>query len=537
MNVLKKIFEFEPSAKEDGFRLSLEDNADYDVRDEKKITKTYVTGDYDKDFAYIRKRFQVPLNNDVVMRELVLENGVRAFIVFYDGMSHSQYMNDNVITPLLKLPHIEGGDFTEELYKEFTTHNQASMKKDMDDIIDEVNFGACGLFVEGVATGFVFDVRFWEHRGISKPENEQSIYGPQEAFAEMLRTNTALVRKILKTEKLVAQGVKVGTVSKTRGVLLYLDGVANDKLVSEAKRRIDAIGKEYIISIEQVQMLVEDRRFMITPQTYATERPDRTARALSEGRCVLLLNGSPRALIMPSNAFELTHTASDEYLHVPFALMSRIIRIFGMFVSLLLPALYLAITLYHQEVLPTYLLYSISASRENVPFPSLLELLLMNVSFELIREAGIRMPSPIGSTLGIVGGLILGQAAVSAKIVSPIMIIIIAITGIGSFATSDYTLGWTYRILRIAFIIFAATLGLYGIAIGIVAYGIYLGSAKSFGISFLSPPLRAKGKSMSMAILLNGIAKRERRPGFLQTKESDSEPEISRKWSTFNKRE
>lgn len=537
MGFLKDVFLFTPSKKTERFDLSGDNSVEYDVRKEEKVTQTYVTGDYDKDFAYIRKSFSVPLNNDVVMRELSLINGVRAFLVMYDGMCDNQYINDNIITPLLKLPHIIDTDFSENLYKEFTTHSQVSEKKNMADVIEDVNFGSCGLFVEGVSCAFSFDVRSWEHRGIDKPENEQSIYGPQEAFSEMLRTNTALVRKILKTEKLIAHGIKVGTVSKTRGVLLYLDGVANDKLVAEAKRRIDSIGKEYIISIEQVQMLVEDRRFMITPQTYATERPDRTARALTEGRCVLILNGSPRALIMPSNAFELTHTASDEYLHVPFALMSRLIRLFGMFVSVLLPALYLAITLYHQEILPTYLLYSISASRENVPFPSLLELLLMDFSFELIREAGIRMPSPIGSTLGIVGGLILGQAAVSAKIVSPIMIIIIAITGIGSFATSDYTLGWTYRILRLAFIVLAASLGLFGVAIGIVIYAIYIGSAKSFGIPFLSPSLRAGTKSMSMAVFLNGIAKRENRPEYLKPKEINSEPEISRKWATFNKRD
>ncbi len=537
MSLLKRLFVFSPSKEQESFDLYRDDEAVFDKRKEKKITRAYVTGEYEKDFAYIRQRFNVPINNDVVMREMVLKDGTRAFVVFYDGMSHSQYMNDNVITPLLRFPYADGGELGEDLYKEFTTHNQATPKKDMDEIIDEVNFGSCGLFVEGVGIAFVFDVRFWEHRGITKPENEQSIYGPQEAFAEMLRTNTALIRKILKTEKLVAQGVTVGTMSKTRGVLLYLDGVANRKLVGEAKRRIDAIGKEYIISIEQVQMLVEDRQLMITPQTYATERPDRAARALTEGRCVLLINGSPRALIMPSNAFELTHTASDEYLHVPFALMSRAIRYIGMFVSLLLPALYLAITLYHQEVLPTYLLYSISASRENVPFPSLLELLLMDISFELIREAGIRMPSPIGSTLGIVGGLILGQAAVSAKIVSPIMIIIIAITGIGSFATSDYTLGWTYRILRLVFILLAAGLGLYGVAAGIVLYAVYLGSAKSFGIPFLSPPLRGRENAMSMAFLINPIAKREKRPGFLKTENPQAEPKISRKWSIFNKRE
>ncbi|MGN1116933.1 MAG: spore germination protein, partial [Candidatus Ornithomonoglobus sp.] len=418
-----------------------------------------------------------------------------------------------------------------------TTHSQAETMQDFDEIADEVNFGSCALFVDKVDTAFVFDVKGWEHRDISKPENEQSIYGPQEAFAEMIRTNTSLIRKILKTEKLIALGVKVGNVSKTRGVLLYIDDIANKKLVHEAERRINGISIDYIMSIEQVQMFIEDKTMLITPQTLATERPDRAARALTEGRCVLILNGSPRALIMPSNAFELTHAASDEYLNVPFVNMSRLIRIFGMFLSLLLPALYLAITLYHQEIIPTYLLYSISASRENVPFPSLVELLLMDVSFELIREAGIRMPSPIGSTLGIVGGLILGQAAVSAKIVSPIMIIVIAITGIGSFATADYNLGWTYRVLRLAFIFLAASLGFFGIAIGIVLYGLYLGKITSFGAPFLSPSLKLRNKSMISAVMANKIMSKEKRPGFLKTKNNSSEPKISQRWSLKNKDE
>ena len=295
------------------------------------------------------------------------------------------------------------------------------------------------------------------------------------------------------------------------------------------------ISTEYIISIEQIQMLIEDRKMLLTPQILATERPDRAARALSEGRCVLIMNGSPRALIMPSNAFELTHTAADEYLNVPFSLMSRLIRIIGMFLSLLLPALYLAITLYNNEIIPTYLLYSISAARENVPFPSVVELLLMNISFELIREAGIRMRSPIGSSLGIVGGLILGQAAVSAKIVSPLMIIVIAITGIGSFATADYTLGWTYRVLRLIFIGLAAVLGLYGIAIGIVLYSLYLGSVTTFGMPFLAPDMSFNDNNMSSTIKTAKIWSMERRPHFLKTKNDKNEDNISRRWLSKNK--
>ncbi|MEE1350736.1 MAG: spore germination protein [Clostridia bacterium] len=535
MNILKRIFMFKPTDKSEKFQLSLDDETEFDIRNEENIKTEYVSDSIEKNSSYIKKRFSASVNDDVIIREIVLKNGREAFVIFYDGMTDGKTIDDNIIKSVIELPYFQDFEFGDELYRYFTTHSQAKAESDMDKIVDNINFGSCALFVDGVSNAFVFDVKDWEHRGIEKPENEQSIYGPQEAFGEMLRTNTSLIRKILKTEKLIAYGVKIGTVSKTSGVLLYIEDIANEKLVGEVKRRLSGIAKEYIVSIEQVQMLVEDRRFMLTPQTFATERPDRAAIALTEGRCVLILNGSPRVLVMPSNAFEITHTVSDEYLHAPFALMSRIIRLFGMFVSVLLPALYLAITLYHQEIIPTYLLYSISASRENVPFPSVVELLLMDISFELIREAGIRMPSPIGSTLGIVGGLILGQAAVSAKIVSPIMIIIIAITGIGSFSTADYSLGWTYRIIRLAFIALAAGFGFYGIALGIVMYSLYIGSAQSFGIPFLSPPLRVKKNAMSMAVFVNSMASREKRPGYLKTKNPDSEPNISRKWSVKNR--
>ena len=535
MNILKRIFMFKPTEKSEIFLLSLDDETEFDIRNEENIKTEYVSDSIEKNSSYIKKRFSASVNDDVIIREIVLKNGREAFVIFYDGMTDGKTIDDNIIKSVIELPYFQDFEFGDELYRYFTTHSQAKAESDMDKIVDNIIFGSCALFVDGVSNAFVFDVKDWEHRGIEKPENEQSIYGPQEAFGEMLRTNTSLIRKRLKTEELIAYGVKIGTVSKTSGVLLYIEDIANEKLVGEVKRRLSGIAKEYIVSIEQVQMLVEDRRFMLTPQTFATERPDRAAIALTEGRCVLILNGSPRALVMPSNAFEITHTVSDEYLHAPFALMSRIIRLFGMFVSVLLPALYLAITLYHQEIIPTYLLYSISASRENVPFPSVVELLLMDISFELIREAGIRMPSPIGSTLGIVGGLILGQAAVSAKIVSPIMIIIIAITGIGSFSTADYSLGWTYRIIRLAFIALAAGFGFYGIALGIVMYSLYIGSAQSFGIPFLSPPLRVKKNAMSMAVFVNSMASREKRPGYLKTKNPDSEPNISRKWSVKNR--
>lgn len=535
MNILKKLLQFKEPVVSDNFTLDEKrDVIKYDVRAEAQPKpKEYVSGDIDFDKEYMKKRFSIPDNNDVVLRELTLNGERKAFAVFIDGMVNTDAVNLAIIAPLLSLPQITDEDIDtkkDAVMKKIIFHDQALYAKDFDTIVEEINFGACGVFIDGINYGFSFDVRQWGTRSVGKPDNEQSIYGPQEAFVEMLRNNSALVRKILKTENLICEGVKIGKISKTRGVLMYISDLADDKLVNEVRRRIDGICVDYVFAIDEVSLMLEENTVMITNQILSTERPDRTARALSEGRVALLLNGSPRALIFPTNAFEFLHTAADAYMRTPYANITRAVRLTAMFLSLLLPSLYLAITLYHQEMIPTYLLYSISAARENVPFPSLVEMLIMDLSFEIIREAGIRMPKSIGSTLGIVGGLILGQAAVSAKIVSPIMIIIIAVTGIGSFAITDYSLGWSYRILRLIFILLASLWGFYGIAIGIFLYSVFIGSRKSFGVPFLSPLPSDKKTGIKSSIFVRPMWKREYRPAFLAAKRQRQEPKISRKW-------
>ena len=539
-NSIISIFRFsEPTLSENFTLKSTEPETAYDIRNEKEPEKdSYVSDNIEENLSYIKKRFSYPLNNDIVIRELKLKNERKAFLIFIDGMVNTDNVDGYIIETLLKLPYFTDNEiykYEDEINERFVAHSQATASESMNVTAEEINFGSCALFVDGFKKAFLLDVREWGHRSIDKPENEQSVYGPQEAFAEMLRNNTALVRKIIKTEKLIAEGVKIGKVSQTRGVLLYINDIANKNLVDEVRKRINSISMDYVISIEEIELMLEEKTFTATTQIFATERPDRAARALTEGRTVLILNGSPRALVMPSNIFEMTHAVSDEYLRAPYANMARLVRLTAMFLSILFPALYLAVTLFHQEIIPTYLLYSISASRENVPFPSLIELLLMDISFELIREAGIRMPGPIGSTLGIVGGLILGQAAVSAKIVSPIMIIVIAITGIGSFATADYSLSWTHRILRIGFILLAALMGFYGIALGIFVYSIYLGAQKTFGIPLLSPLPRKGSRNMSNSLFVNPIWRKEKRPDFLHTKNDSEEPKISRKWDIKTK--
>ena len=540
-NIIKKLFTFEVPARAQEFIINDKNNTiAYDVRQEEENKKEdLVSKDYDYNLKFIENTFSYPQNNDVVIRKINLKGNIRAFLVFYDGMVNMNMVDISIVETLQKIPFIIDEEIppnADYIMEKLVAHGQATATEKFDDIIDEVNFGSCGVFIEGVDKGFAIDVRFWVNRGIQKPENEKSVYGPQEAFGEMLRSNSALVRKIIKNEKLICKGMTVGNISKTRGVLMYIYDIANQELVQEVERRINGISIDYIVAIEEVSLLLEEKSFMMTNQILATERPDRVARALSEGRVVFILNGSPKALIFPTNAFELMHTAADAYLRFPYVNATRFIRMLAMLISLLLPSLYLAITLFHQEMIPTFLVFAISAARENVPFPSIIELLIMDLSFEMIREAGIRMPGAIGSTLGIVGGLILGQAAVSAKIVSPIMIIIIALTGIGSFAITDYSLGWTYRILRILFVVLAASCGFYGIAIGIFLYAVNLGAKTSFGVPFLAPLAKGKNGSLGNSIFMSPIWKREKRPDFLSVQNDNKEPKISRKWKINKKR-
>ena len=532
LELIKKIFIYTPPKEKDIFMLEdIKENIIYDVRKKQpNKEKISVNSSLEANIDVINKRFSVPLNNDVVVRRITLPGEISAALVFYDGMVDSALINDGIIKPLLKLSLFSGEDADDGdiVFEKLLVHCQTKRSTHIDSVIDDINFGNCGIFIDGISEAFSADVKNWPHRTVQKPDNEQSIYGPQEAFAEMLRGNSAQIRKFLKTEKLICEKMQAGNLTKTPGVIMYISDVANESLINEVKRRINSIAADYIFSVEELAMMIEDSPLMITGHILATERPDRVARALSEGRVAIILNGSSRALILPTNAYEMTHAAADAYLRTDFANMSRLIRLVSIFISVLLPGLFIAITMFHEEMLPTYLLYAISASRQNVPFPSIIELLLMELAFEMIREAGVRMPGPLGSILGIVGGLILGQAAVSAKIVSPIMIIIVAITGIGSFATADYSLGWSFRILKIIFILLGGSFGFFGIAMGIFIYSILVASSTSFGIPFLSP--LPGNKLYKNAVFVPPVWETEKRPEYLKAKKKYREDKISKKW-------
>lgn len=263
------------------------------------------------------------------------------------------------------------------------------------------------LFVDTLPIAFNLDIKGFKQRSISEPKNEIVIRGSQEAFTEVIRTNTSLLRRMINNENLIIESISVGKLSKTKCAVCYMKDIANNELVSEVKYRLNNLSIDYLLSSGQLEQLIEDNGKCSLPQMMATERPDKASIHLLECRVVVLVNGSPYALIMPGVFFDFLSSPEDVNLKYQYGNLLKFVRTLAFFIALLLPGLYLAITSFHQELIPTELLFAIVASREAVPFPILFEILVMEVSFELIREAGLRVPSPIGPTIGIIGALIL----------------------------------------------------------------------------------------------------------------------------------
>jgi len=503
-----------------------------------------VSTDIEVNLEYMKKVYSVPINGDVVIREFeinVNNKAVEAFIIFFDGLTSRDVINYAILNPLMLLSsynikaseqdYSNGNvDVAEFVRRHLLPQNQLKITKKMSDVINEINFGGCGIFVDGIDVAFAADVKGWEHRGIDRPNTELVLRGPQEGFNEILRSNTALIRKILKDEDLIVEDVTIGKRSRTPCSILYIKDITSDALVNEVRRRLKGINIDYIWDSGILEQLIEDSTILPAPQIMATERPDRVASALVEGKVAVILHGSPFALIMPVNNFDLMKAAEDPYIRFPYSNFLRFARILGIILTLLLPGFYVAVTNYHHEMIPTDLLFALAASREKVPFPSVVEIIIMEVSFELIREAGIRIPGPVGSTLGIIGALILGQAAVAANIVSPILIIVVAVTGIGSFAVPNFSLGYAFRILRFAYIILGAIAGFLGITTGIFIHGLWLVRTTSFGVPFMAPfAPRTKG-GVADQITRAPEWKQELRPDFLQPKDLRMQPKISRSW-------
>lgn len=490
---------------------------------------------------YIKVKYNALINSDIVIREFYInayDRKYKSFLIFIDGMVDAKSINNYILKPLMlkntsntekQKRNKVSCDVANYIASCLLPQNDVEQQEKFEDIIDDINAGNCVLFVDTLNIGFDIDVKGFKQRSIDTPNNEIVIRGSQESFNEVLRTNTSLIRRIINNENLVIENIKVGKVSKTKCAVCYIKNIANNELVSEVKFRLNNLNIDYLISSGQLEQLIEDNGKFSLPQLIATERPDKAAYGLLDGRVVIIVNGSPYALIAPGVFVDFLASPEDRNLKYQFANMLKILRILAYVITLLLPGMYIAITSFHQELIPTELLFTIIASRESVPMPIFFEILVMEISFELIREAGLRVPSAIGSTIGIVGALILGQAAVDANLVSPILIIIVAVTGLASFTIPDFSLSFHCRVFRFGFIILGYIAGFIGIAMGIMIYLLILCSIKSFGVSYLEPYIPSN-RNINKAIFLSPAWKRENRDSFVNAKRKEKQGKISMKW-------
>lgn len=555
-NIIKKVFM--PYTDSDyEFTLPIKSESDLNTENIENVgTVKNLFSDISSNLEHINVQYNTMLNSDIVIREFLLNarnKQFKAFIFFIDGMVDSTLINDNILTPLMLrsrantfegvqnnvdyekntnkavIRKVKKFDVKDYINNCLLPQNSVEIVSEFSEVADAVNSGNCLLFVDTLNIAFNIDVKGFKQRGVEPPNNEIVIRGARQAFNESIRVNTSLIRRLVNNESLIIENISVGKLSKTKCAVCYINNIANDNLVAEVKYRLSNINVDYVLSSGQLEQLIEDNGTFSVPQLIATERPDRVTGYLLEGRIAIIINGNPYVLVAPAVFLDFLSSPEDSNLKFQFSNLLKFIRIIAIFLTLFLPGLYIAITSFHQELIPTELLFTIVASRESVPFPIIVELLLMEFSFELIREGGLRIPSAIGPTIGIVGALILGQAAVDASIVSPILTIIVSITGLASFAIPDFSLSFHCRISRFIYIFLGYLCGFLGIAMGFFINLFILSSIESFGVAYLSPyiPFEEKYKK---GLLVPPIWKREKRPGFLNTKKENKQSNISMEW-------
>jgi spore germination protein KA len=432
-------------------------------------------------------------SSDVVIRTLKIgiNSEIRTAIVYVEGIVNDQSINDFLIESMMKDHDLQEKltrqNALEIIAEDLVAFGVVKPVSEWNELFLSLMSGETIILVDGINEVLRVSTKGGEKRSIEEPSTQISVRGPRDGFTESIRTNTAMVRRRIKNPDLWLESMKIGRVTQTDVAIMYINGIANDEIVEEVRGRLKRIDIDSILESGYIEQLIEDQTMTTFPTLYHTERPDMVAGNLLEGRIAIFVDGTPFVLLAPAVFIQFFQSVDDYYARFDIATAIRFLRILIFFISLIAPAVYIAATTFHQEMIPTQLLIVIAAQREAVPFPAFVEAVVMEVSFEILREAGIRLPKAVGSAVSIVGALVIGQAAVQAGIVSPAMVIIVAITAIASFATPSFAIAISARLIRFLFMVIAAIFGFYGVVLGIIMMIVHLCGLRSFGVPYMSP--------------------------------------------------
>lgn len=450
--------------------------------------------------------------SDFVIREFRQKNSVRAIAVFVDGLIDTKEVN----SALKSLMVLEDGDDDIKVIEEsLLPVSQMGRVDDYKKLLQAVLSGDTGILVEGNTEALTLGIRGAEKRSVNEPEGEAVVRGPREGFIENIRTNTSMLRRKLRTPRLKMKSLVVGRETNTNLVVAFLDGIADPEIVQEVTGRISKINLDAVLESGYIEEMIQDNTYSPFPQVMYSERPDTVAGALLEGRVAIFVDGTPMVLIVPVTFWMMMQASEDYYERFQMATLVRLLRYVFLVISLITPALYVAITTYHQQMLPTTLLLSIAAARESIPFPAIVEAFIMEISFEALREAGIRLPKTVGQAVSILGALVVGQAAVQAGIVSAPMVIVVSLTGIASFTIPHFNASISLRMLRFPIMIAASILGIYGMLVLLLLILGHMANLRSFGVPYLSPLGPISIGDLKDVLMRAPWSMMEKRPSFL----------------------
>ncbi|MDB4868839.1 MAG: putative spore germination protein [Cohnella sp.] len=450
--------------------------------------------------------------SDIVIRPFTIERDIPALVVLVDGLVKTELV-ENALENLMILEGQESD--VESLMSRSLPVSQVKKADNYAKFLEGVLNGDTGILLDQNSEGLLLGIRGPAGRTVSEPETEGVIRGPREGFTENLRINTSLIRRRIKSPKLKTKPFILGRHSSTAAAVIYIEGMTNPGLIEEVLGRIDKIDVDVILESGFLEEYIQDSALSPFPQMQVTERPDTTAIALMQGRVAIVIDGTPMVLLAPTVFIHLLQSSEDYYERFQMGTLIRWLRYLFLFVSLFMPGLYVAITTYHAELIPTSLLFSIASAREHIPFPAVVEALIMEVIFEALREAGIRLPKAVGSAVGILGAIVVGQAAVQAGIVSAPMVIVVSITGIASFTIPSFNGAIAVRMLRFPFILMGAMFGIYGMLIALMIMVGHLANLRSFGVPYLSPIGPMKPSSLRDVVIRPPFWAMTRRPGYM----------------------
>lgn len=469
--------------------LSLKHPQPSNAQPEENTENRSLSANLNENISWIKERLHN--SSDVVFRQFKIGDST-ATLVFIQGLSDEKTINENVLEPLMGL-HQHSHLTPENISNHLIQISQVAQVTKLNALIEGCLAGESVFLLNHHPQALLLNTRGFETRSIKEPDTEVVVRGPKEGFTEKLQTNTSLIRRKLKNQNLIFENSTLGIQTATTVTICYLKGIAQTDIIQEVKKRLSTIKIDAILESGYIEQLIEDSPLSPFPTISNSEKPDIVVAKLLEGRVAILVDGTPVVLIVPKLFVESFQSAEDYYSRPYYASLVRTLRYVSFFVTTMGPAIYVALLTFHQELVPTDLLISMAAAREGTPFPAVVEALGMGAVYEILREAGIRLPRAVGSAVSIVGALVIGEAAVTAGLISAPLLIVIAFTAITSYvvnALADVT-----AILRLLFTILAGFMGMLGIIFVFLGTLIHLCALKSFGTAYLAPlaPLQAKG--------------------------------------------